>query len=217
MSLYSDTADGLLTARKLKAYGTQNIDDIDANTGLTPLIAAINGGYKDIVQLLLDNGADPDKTSRDHRTPLFYVTWKRGEHRSEIVSALIDKKADVDATSAEVQNITPLMNAVDKLKDPVIVSLLVDAGANPTAKNRRGQTAKDLAEKIGNPKLVKALRPKLERYAPTADTVNALVSLFLFIVAWINNKVLEGVVQGVAKRIFQITGETTPVLDDVSW
>ncbi|MCJ1356717.1 MAG: hypothetical protein MMC33_006712 [Icmadophila ericetorum] len=215
MSLYSDVVAGLLTPRKLQAYGTQAINDIEANTGLTPLIAAINESYVEIVKLLLENGADPDKASRDHRTPLFWATWKRGaENRSELVSALIDHKADVDATSAEVQNITPLMNAVDKLRDPEVVSLLVDAGANPTAKNRRDQTAKDLAEKIGNPKLIKALRPKLERHAPTADTVNMLVSLVLFIFAWINNKVLEGVVQGVAKKIFRLTGETTPILDD---
>ena len=216
MSLYSDAADGLLSPLKLKAYGYQHVNDIDTKTGLTPLIAAINGGHIKIVQLLLDNGADANKNSRDNRTPLFFATWKKGtEHRSEIVSALIAGKAEVDGTSLTVQNITPLMNAIGKLRDPEVVSLLVDAGASTIAKNRRGQTAKGLAEKVGDPQLSKALRPKLERYAPTAETVNMLVSIVLFVVAWINIKSLEGVAQGVAKRVFKMTGATNPVLDDV--
>ena len=214
MSLYSDAADGNLTSQKLRGYGTQNIDDIDSNTGFTPLIAAIYGSHVNVVKLLLDNGADPDKQSRDYRTPLFWATWKRGDNTRDIVSALIEKNAEVDATNSHVQNITPLMNAVDKLRDPWVVSLLVDAGASTTAKNRRGQTAQDLAAKI-DPKLSKALRPKLERYAPTKETVNMLVSFVLYIVAAINIKSLEGVAQGVAKRVFNMTGEINPIIEEV--
>lgn len=217
MTLYSDAAVGSLTPKGLQRYGPQNVDDIDTKSGLTPLIAAINGGHVKVVELLLENRADPDKCSRDHRTPLFWSTWKpEAANRSEIVGALIAKHAEVDATSPEVQNITPLMNAVDKLRDPRVVSLLVDANASTTATDRRGKSAKDLANKYGNPKLIRALRPKLERYAPNAETVNMLVSFLLFIVAWINNKTLEGVVQGVAKRVFNITGESNPILEDVS-
>ncbi|KAF2795304.1 hypothetical protein K505DRAFT_240148 [Melanomma pulvis-pyrius CBS 109.77] len=213
MTLYTDAAAGLLTPKKLQAYGAGLKDDIDPTTGLTPLIAAINNAHIKVVELLLSSGADPDKPSRDHRTPLFWATWKRGaSNRAEIVSALIAVKAEVDATSTEVQNITPLMNSVDKLRDPEVISLLVDAGASVTATNIRGKSAKALAENIGEPKLSKALRPKLERHAPTAETVNMLVSFVLFIFAWINNKVLDGIVQGVARQIFKLTGEYNPVM-----
>ncbi|KAL9103420.1 MAG: hypothetical protein Q9163_001522 [Psora crenata] len=215
MTLYQDAAAGSLTPKGLKRYGSQDINEIDATSGLTPLIAAINGGHVKVVELLLSNGADPDKPSRDHRTPLFWTTWKRGaENRSEIVSLLITAKAEVDETYPEVQNITPLMNAVDKLRDPEVVSQLVDANASTTATDRRGRSAKDLADKFGNPRLIKALRPKLDRYGPTAETVNQLVGFVLFIFAFINNKFLEGVVQGIAKRVFNITGENNPILED---
>ena len=216
MTLYLDAAAGSLTPKGLRRYGTQDIDKIDEASGFTPLIAAINGRHEEVVQLLLSNNADPDKPSRDNRTPLFWTTWKRGAgKRSEIVSMLIAKHVEVDATCPEVQNITPLMNAVDKLRDPRVVSQLVDAKASTTATDRRGRSAKDLANKFGNPKLIRALRPKLERYGPTAETVNQLTSFVLFIVSWINYKPLEGIVRGVAKRIFDITGENDPLLEDV--
>ena len=195
MTLYLDAAAGSLTPKGLRRYGTQNIDEIDAVSGLTPLVATINGGHAKVVQILLDNNADPDKPSRDHRTPLFWTTCKRGaENCSEIVSILITKHVEVDATCPEVKNITPLMNAIDKLRDPRVVSQLVDANASTTATDRRGRTAKYLADKFVNPKLIKALRPNLERYGPTAETVNQLISFVLFVVSWINNKALEGVV-----------------------
>lgn len=206
MSLYADAAAGTLTPKGLQRYGPQYIDTYDNNRGptygLTPLIAAINGSHIKTVQLLLFHGADPDKPSRDNRTPLYWATSLPGSlHASKIVATLLSKNAEVDATNHDVKNVTPLMNAVSVLRDPAVASMLVDARASTTVKNSHNQTAGDIAESMRSSKLVRALRPSAERERSTEETMEMLVSFLVLVLTWMNSKVLDDVVQQVAKRM----------------
>lgn len=219
MTLYEDAEDGVLTPSKLRGYGTDKIDEIDENSSLTPLIAAIRAGQTNSVKVLLDNRASVNKHSPDGRTPLFWATWERkAPNRVEIIQTLLDAdpKPELELTFEDVGNNTPLMNAITKLKNPQVISMLVDAGANPKAQNKKKQTPEKLAELSGEPKLSRSLRSKFERNAPTAETINSLVRLVLHVVALTGLKTLEGMAQGVANKIFEFTGEYSPEIEQVT-
>lgn len=219
MTLHSDAADGVLTPSTLQRYGTHLIDKIDENSTVTPLIAAIRAGQTKSVKVLLDGGAAVDKTSPDGRTPLFWATWeKNAPNRVDIVRTLLDAnpKPEVDLTSNAVGNNTPLMNAILKLKNPQVISMLVDAGANTQAQNKKKQNPAKLAEMTGDPRLSRSLRSKFERNAPTAETINGIVRLVLHVVAFTGLKTLEGMVQGVANKVFEFTGEYDTKIEKVT-
>lgn len=219
MSLHNDAADGVLTPSMLRRYGIHLINEIDENSTETPLIAAVRAGQTKSAKTLLEGGADVNKTSPDGRTPLFWATWeKNAPNRVEIVRTLLeaDPKPELDLTSSAVGNNTPLMNAIIKLKNPRVVSMLVDAGGNTQARNKKGQTPAKLAEISGDPKLSRSLRSKFERNAPSAETVNGIVRLVLHVVALTGLKTLEGMVQGVADKVFEFTGEYDTKIEKVT-
>ena len=129
MPLYRDATDILLGPKNIQNHGKDKIDEIDANTTLTPLIAAIRTGQAKSVRVLVDAGANVDKTSPDGRTPLFWATWeKNAGNRVDIVRILLEAnpKPEVDLTSVAVGNNTPLMNAILKLQ-PHLKSFVTEA------------------------------------------------------------------------------------------
>jgi ankyrin repeat protein len=116
----------------------------EANTadesGATPLIKAIAANYLENAKLLLAAGANPDvETSSDRlngamdpdfyeRTPLSFAA---GNNSPEMVKLLLDAKADPNGGTLNA----PLLVAIHK-KDSASAELLLQAGANPNAKER---------------------------------------------------------------------------------
>lgn len=100
-----------------------NID----NRGTTPLHTAAGKGEYDIVQQLIEEGADinqrADAGGISGATPL-HVAAANG--RTEVVKLLIVKRADIDAVSSN--KATPLYFAIAK-GHPEVVKLLIDKGA----------------------------------------------------------------------------------------
>lgn len=142
-----------LTTEKLAEYAKGNpgiINDLDPRTGLTPLAAAIRAGNATTVKLLLDNGADADKKTRDGFAPMYLAanTTSAGQ-RPRIVQLLLEKYPQTfdDAGPASVRNETPLMAAVRR-KDSRVIKLLVEQGASKTKKNADGKTAQELANEF---------------------------------------------------------------------
>ena len=155
----------------------------DTETHQELLTWAADKGYRDVVELLLDKGAKPNKADPDHhrQTPLHMAANKGHCH---VVQLLIDRGAEPNKCDMEAR--TPLYWAVVKgYKD--VVKILIEGGADPNEYHesghqfscRRGiheeeKTVIDLAAELGHKELVQLLlvsgaRPNkaLENMAPT--------------------------------------------------
>ncbi len=108
----------------------------------------------EMIQLLLENGAQVDARDEDGNTPL--IVAAKGTDRPEIIQLLIEKGAKVNARNND--GWTPLMvaargagsegnilGATGALLGGDIIELLLDKGANPQAKDASGMKAIDHA------------------------------------------------------------------------
>ena len=132
---------------------------------------AATKGRMDVVQLLLDTGAHPNKADKFGNTPLHRAAWRSCK---DMVQLLLDKGADLN--KAAFTGGTPLHHAakrgnkdvvqllLDKRADPnkaycfgltplrdaavygheYVVQLLLDRGADPKKKDNQGRTPQSL-------------------------------------------------------------------------
>ncbi|KAK5635619.1 hypothetical protein RRF57_011331 [Xylaria bambusicola] len=70
--------------------------DFKIRKGQTPLSWAARNGHEEIVQLLVEKGADIESKDSIGRTPLL---WAAEEGHQEIVQLLVEKGADVNSKS----------------------------------------------------------------------------------------------------------------------
>jgi len=139
---------------------------VDVNTrrdaGRAPLHDAFSGnGFKrihnvvpslpDIVQLLLEHGADANMRALDNSTPLQAAM---GNGSVEIVRMLLEHGASVGAKDNDGR--TPLHKAAGKGRDEV-VRVLLKRGANAGARDYEGRTSFQLASAKGHKAIVKLL------------------------------------------------------------
>ena len=122
-SLHSVVAKGVYeTASKLVAQGA-DIEAKDPGTGASVLHYAVMRGNPEILQLLLERGADVNSRTRNGTTPLHTAVLY---NRYEVAEKLLDKGADINAPSAS--GATPLALA-SAAKNRVIAELLRSRGA----------------------------------------------------------------------------------------
>ena len=104
-----------------------DIDAIDKN-GCTPLFIAAREDLKEIVNILIRNGASIDaKANSQDWTPLHIATYHK---HHEIVKMLVDSKANVNEVMyTSTHHVTPIHFAIMN-KDLDVTKLLVDNGAD---------------------------------------------------------------------------------------
>lgn len=131
-------AGDLVSARTLIAEGA-NLDEVDFSSGSPLHIASVKGEF-DIVELLLDSGADANSEEfSKSETPLH---WASLGGSAGIIKQLVLAGADIDARN-DYQN-TPLHIAVDS-SHAQAAQQLIELGASTTANNQAGNTAMHIA------------------------------------------------------------------------
>ena len=149
----------------------------------TPLVEAAAKGHNEIVQILLDSGADIDKGDYCSRTPLWFSAWCG---RCDVMETLLDGGADPN--KADEYGRTPLQcvarngrNDVTKTKG---IQLLIDRGAKPNKADAYGRYPLYYAKRQCRPEVIRILGYYHTMTALEESTTGSLlVVLFAILVA----------------------------------
>lgn len=122
----------------------------------TPLVVAARDGYPQVVKLLLDNGADQTIPGYPMNAIAFHKAAYMGH--PEIVKMLV-----ADKNASKVINARGPNNGYTPLHDAIwhgsveAAQVFIDAGAATDLENFEQETPKQLAQRYGYQKIVKAL------------------------------------------------------------
>lgn len=128
--------------------------------GNTPLIYACMKGSRDVVKLLLDNGADAGLGNQSNRTPMHFAA-ETGNF--QILSLLTDAGADVNCT--DNNGMTPLMLLAKNGRTAAAMKLLQNPDVDISIKDNHSRMAIDYATSSGLRELVEALSQAGEEHA----------------------------------------------------
>ena len=128
--------------------------DVDCAIGIhgyTSLLMASSHGHKNLVDFLLDKGADPNKANSGGWTPLHFSIYRRHDY---VVQLLLQRGSDPNTQAAYGDS--PLYWAAYN-GNKFVAELLINRGANILNENRGGNTALHAAAYYGNKDVVKLL------------------------------------------------------------
>jgi ankyrin repeat protein len=157
--------DGLTIVRMLLERGANpnmqlffrpaNVRGTTNTRGSTPLIAAANSGDREVIDLLLNHGADARVYMADRQTPIHAVLAGRTSEKQalELIRILHDAGTDVNVVALvhhieEIRGGTALHYAVRKRYKEVIRQL-ASYGIDMNAKDQDGLTALDYTQSRG--------------------------------------------------------------------
>jgi len=136
---------------RLLASGADPNANHPSGMGLTPLHAAVEGGHKDLVDLLLEHNATIDARASDGSTPL-HVAARKGH--AAVAELLLRYGAPVSAAAAG--GLAPLHHAAE-MGHSVVVQYLLAANASADARAQDGSTPLHFAAREGHAWVVEAL------------------------------------------------------------
>ncbi|KAI9933187.1 hypothetical protein ASPWEDRAFT_30041 [Aspergillus wentii DTO 134E9] len=131
--------------------------------GITPLHQAARAGDCPILDMLMQHGADVNSQTKNGRTPLIEAIAVDSDRKPHLLvtTMLLERGADVGLTSSDGRTVLHEMASMPQKRlnelDINVVSLLLDNGADPTARDHNGQLASDLAARESNTKMVQVL------------------------------------------------------------
>lgn len=112
---------------------------------VTALHYAVRGGKLPLVDFLLERGADPNVTCDRGETPLLHLARTRSQADPiPILERLVARGADVNARD---ESGTTLLMHLARRGDERTAFWLLDHGADPALRNRRGQSALDVCRR----------------------------------------------------------------------
>lgn len=128
--------------------------DVNSKTlqGVPLLCVATRNDSKEMLELLLEKGADINEVSEDRGySPVMDAVWRKNY---EITKLLIDHGADLSTMSSDGQSILVLAVGNGNSK---IVKLLLNSGADPDVKDSMGMSARGYASLFKNEELMKLM------------------------------------------------------------
>ncbi|KAL8386921.1 hypothetical protein RB595_010294 [Gaeumannomyces hyphopodioides] len=194
MSIFNDAREGTLVGAKLKSYLKSKpkiLNEVDPETGLTPLGIAVVEGFPDEVEELLKNGAEVDHLPGANATPLLLAAWKTVRERPLIIQRLLEKTdpKSIDRTIKDTGNKTPFMLVIEK-EDIDCIRMLRSKGASLTIKNDDGFTAGEMAEHAKDPAVTRAaLLDEKNVLDVLAKLASRVISVLLYIITFLRNLV----------------------------
>ncbi|MCW7468179.1 ankyrin repeat domain-containing protein [Leptospira kanakyensis] len=151
--IYSARENHIFLFQTLQLFGV-GVNEMDEHK-YTPLFWAIQGGSLPFVQSILKEGADVEAINEFGQTPLILAVLLKNEG---IVKELVSFGCDTNRADS-IEGQTPLILAA-RDGSPEIVEYLLEKKANPLLKNKKEQTALDLAIANGHQNIVKMLKLK---------------------------------------------------------
>lgn len=142
-----------------------SINGTDPNTGATLLSAAVNGGFTEIVRMLLVNGADVNGWVKDNGDTLLHIAIKNGSE--PVALMLIQYGAKLNRINKE--SVSPLLCAVQNSRLGIVRTLLKE-GVKVKAVGD-GEYPLNAAAKTGNLSIAREL---VENEANYKDAINHL-------------------------------------------
>ena len=130
--------------------------NIQGSLGETPLHGAARTGDAETVGALIRLGADPNAVNSLRRTPLHDANgWYDQPMAIDLVTTtLVEAGADLHAV--DVNGSTPLHHAVSN-SHPAMITALIELGADPGRTNGSGETALDMARRLGEAPAIEVL------------------------------------------------------------
>lgn len=139
------------TVQKLIKAKT-NINAEDPEERRTALYFALQNEQKEVIKLLIENGARLENLSEDKETALFMATTT---NNTDLMKTLIKKNKSL-LNTPDTDGTTPLMEAA-KYGSKETVEILLKAGAKKDLKNNLGSTALDIAKENKNEDAIQLL------------------------------------------------------------
>ena len=122
-------------------HASSDVCETPWNTATTALYEAANRGHKEVVQLLLQGGAEPDKGNNLGWTPLHIAV---ANNLRDVAQLLLENGADPHVAD-DYDGWTPLHAATNNGQKSM-VKILIDGGADPNKASKAGMTPLTIAQ-----------------------------------------------------------------------
>lgn len=150
--------------------------DIADDEEITPLLAAVKGGYENVTMYLLEHGANPNDVYVDDKQVSHNLLMDAVVHLNTTLAALLIEKG-ANISYADEDGVTIITQAA-YLGQEGIVQALLEKGADPTLVNVEGINALIAAASEGHIKIVEMLLATnlIDINAKDKDGTNALMA-----------------------------------------